>query len=112
MNSSCIFCKIAKKEIPTKIIYEDKDIIAFEDIKPVVPVHILIIPKKHLISADLKEKDGKIVGKILIAAKTIAKKRKIDKTGYRLVLNVGKDAGQTIEHLHIHLLGGKKLPWA
>ncbi|MFC1789533.1 histidine triad nucleotide-binding protein [Patescibacteria group bacterium] len=109
---NCIFCKIIKKEIPAKIVYEDKDVIAFEDIKPVVPVHILIIPKKHVVAAKLKAKDGNVIGKIFLLAQEITRKKKVSKKGYRLVMNIGKNAGQTVDHLHIHLLAGKKLPWA
>lgn len=112
--SSCIFCKIAKKEIPTEnILYEDNKIIAFKDILPKAPVHIVIIPKKHICSVDnLEVKDKTLIGELILVAKKIAKKKGVSKTGYRLIFNKGKDAGQTIEHLHLHLLGGKKLPFA
>lgn len=110
---SCIFCKIANKEIPTEIVYENEEIIAFEDVEPKAPVHILIIPKKHIPSVNqLKPEDKKIVGELVLIAPKIAKEKGISETGYRLIINMGKDAGQTIEHLHLHLLGGRKLPWA
>jgi len=110
---NCIFCKIAKKEIPAKIVYEDKDLVAFDDIEPKAPVHVLIIPKKHISSVkDLKAEDKELVGEIFLAAPKIAKEKGIAETGYRITLNYGKDAGQTVEHIHFHLLGGHKLPFA
>ncbi len=109
----CIFCKIAKKEIPAKIIYEDNDILAFDDIKPKVKVHVVIIPKKHISSVvDLRPEDKELVGEIFLAASKIAGEKGILETGFRVLLNYGKDAGQTIDHLHFHLLGGEKLPFA
>ena len=106
----CIFCNIVNKKSPAKIIYEDDKIIAFPDINPSAPVHILIIPKKHIKSAnELKAEDQALLGKMILTAKKLAKENKIDQSGYRLVINTGKDGGQIIEHLHLHLLGGKKL---
>jgi len=111
--SECIFCKIAKKEILAKIVYEDKDILAFDDIEPKVKVHVLIIPKRHIPSlVALKPKDKDLVGKIFLAAPKVAKEKGILKTGFRVLVNHGKDAGQTIDHLHFHLLGGEKLLFA
>jgi histidine triad (HIT) family protein len=110
---SCLFCQIAKKEIPAKIVYEDKDLLAFDDIEPKAKVHVLIITKKHISSIlDLKPKDKELVGKIFLVAPKIAKEKGVAKTGFRILLNYGKDAGQTIEHIHFHLLGGEKLPFA
>lgn len=110
---NCIFCKIAKKEIPAEIVYEDEKILAFKDIEPKAPVHILIIPKLHIPSVDhLGKEDKELIGELFLTAKKLAKEFKIDKTGYRLIFNVGKDAGQTVEHLHLHLMGGEKLPFA
>ena len=110
---SCIFCKIVKKEIPSEICYQDEKILAFKDIAPKAPVHLLIIPKKHILSVDhLGKRDRELIGELFLVAKKLARKFKVDKTGYRLIFNVGKDAGQTIDHLHLHLLGGKKLPFA
>ena len=109
----CIFCKIVKKEIPSEICYEDEKILAFKDIAPKAPVHLLIIPKKHILSVDhLGKRDRELIGELFLVAKKLARKFKVDKTGYRLIFNVGKDAGQVIHHLHLHLLGGKKLPFA
>jgi histidine triad (HIT) family protein len=109
----CIFCKIAKKEIPAKIVYEDQRLLAFDDIEPKAPVHVLIIPKKHISSvAELKTEDRELVGEIFMIAPKIADMKGIAKSGYRILANKGKDAGQTVEHIHFHLLGGHKLPFA
>ena len=106
----CIFCKIIKKEIPSNIVYEDSQIIAFRDINPVAPVHILVIPKKHISSlVDLEEKDELLIGKIYTVINKIAKQEKINENGFRVVVNCGKDGGQEVQHLHFHILGGKKL---
>jgi histidine triad (HIT) family protein len=105
---SCIFCKIANHEIPSDIQFEDENLLAFNDIAPQTPIHILIIPKKHIASInDLQEKDANLAGSILLLAKHLA--QKLDLSSYRLVTNTGEDAGQTVKHLHFHLLGGKKL---
>ena len=109
----CIFCKIVKGEIKSEILYRGRDVLAFKDIKPVAKIHLLIIPKKHYLPINLlKKNEIKIVSKLISVAQKLAKKLKIDKTGYRLIFNTGKDAGLTIEHLHLHLIGGQKLPWA
>ena len=108
----CLFCKIAKKEIPADIIYENNRLMAFKDIKPVAPVHILIIPKSHIPSIDhLEAKDQKLVSDLVLAAQKLARDQGISKSGYRLIFNIGKDAGQTVDHLHLHLIGGRKLSW-
>lgn len=102
----CIFCKIAQKEAPAEIVYEDKEIIAFENIRPLAPTHVLIIPKKHIESVNkIKEEDIKLIGHIWIKIKDIAKKKNIEK-GYKVAVNVEKGGGQEIFHLHYHLLGG------
>jgi histidine triad (HIT) family protein len=109
---NCIFCKIAAGEIPSTKIYEDELIYAFNDINPEAPVHVVIIPKKHIDSLnDVTEKDNEIISHILLAAKDIAKASGIDGVGYRLVNNCGEDGGQTVKHLHFHLLGGRKFNW-
>lgn len=106
----CLFCKIAKKEIPVKIEYEDDDFLAFPDIEPRAKVHIILIPKKHFDSvAELSIQDTTIAGKIFLAANKVAATMNIDKTGYRLVTNIGKNAGQSVNHLHLHILGGEML---
>ena len=106
----CIFCKIIKREIPSSIVYEDDEIIAFRDINPVAPVHILVIPKKHISSlGELNEGDESVIGKIYTVINKIAKKEEIDKKGFRVVVNCGEDGGQEVKHLHFHIIGGKKL---
>jgi histidine triad (HIT) family protein len=110
---ACIFCRIAKKEISAKIVYEDDDIVAFDDINPKAPVHVLIITKKHIPLVDRIQPGEKgLIGQIFLNAAKIAEEKGISDTGYRILVNKGKDAGQTIDHLHFHLLGGKKLPFA
>jgi histidine triad (HIT) family protein len=104
----CIFCKILNKELPADIIYEDEKILAFKDIHPKAPIHILIIPKDHIISVDhLKEENKELIGELVLVAKKIAEMKGLS-TGYKLTINVGKDGGQEVDHLHLHLLGGKK----
>ena len=108
--TDCIFCQIAAKKLAAKIEYEDDEIIAFDDINPKAPVHILIIPKKHLTSINhLRAENAELVGKLILVAQKIAKAKKIDRSGYRLVFNTGPDSGQIVPHLHLHLLGGRKL---
>ena len=107
-----IFSKIINKEIPAKIIYEDEELLAFEDVKPKAPIHILIIPKKQIPTLnDIKNDDIIILGKIVNLAKDLAHKLNISKEGYRLVFNCNENGGQTVFHIHCHLLGGRKLNW-
>ncbi len=106
----CLFCKIVKKEIKADIVWEDEDVLAFRDIHPLAPVHILIIPKKHFSSInDLASGDALMAGKMIIAAKEIAEKSGIKDRGYKLLFRVGRDGGQEIGHIHMHLLGGARL---
>ncbi len=106
----CIFCKIAKKEIPTEFLYEDDLVVAFRDLHPIAPVHVLVIPKKHIASvADLNEKDEKLMGRMVLAAKKIAEDLKISGNGYKLLFRVGRHGGQEVEHMHLHLIGGARL---
>jgi len=108
----CIFCKIASKEIAATVVYEDDDILAFRDINPVAPSHILIIPKKHIPTInDLSPEDQSLLGKMILVAKQIAEEEGISKSGYRLVLNCEKDGGQEVFHIHLHLIGGRKMTW-
>jgi len=105
----CLFCKIVSGEVPSQRVYEDDKIIAFNDIAPAAPVHILIIPKRHIDGADAAESgDAELIGGMVIAAAKIADKMKLD-NGWRLITNVKEDGGQTVRHLHFHLLGGQKL---
>jgi histidine triad (HIT) family protein len=107
----CLFCKIGKKEIPSKLVYEDADIFAFEDISPQAPSHVLICPRKHLLSlTEATAEDAALLGKLqLVAAKLAAERRLTD--GYRTVFNNGRGAGQSVFHLHLHLLGGRDFRW-
>lgn len=108
--ADCIFCKIINKEIPCQAVYEDDQILAFKDINPVAPVHILIIPKKHLASVnDLTEGDTGIIGKIFLVVKKLAAEFGVADSGYRVVTNTGAHGGQEVGHLHFHLIGGKEL---
>lgn len=108
----CIFCKIVSGEIPAKKLYEDDKVIAFEDLTPKAPVHILIIPKKHLAtSLEAKEGDKGLMGHLFLAANKLAQERGIDRSGFRLVVNCNEDAGQSIFHLHFHLMGGRCMKW-
>jgi histidine triad (HIT) family protein len=107
-----IFSKIIKREIPAEIQYEDDDILAFNDINPQAPTHILIIPKKQIPTVnDAEDADALLLGKIFLTAKKIAKEKGIDEKGYRLVVNCNEGAGQTVFHIHMHLLGGRALQW-
>jgi len=109
MVPDCLFCKIVHREIPSEFIYEDDCFVAFRDIKPHAPVHILIVPKQHIRSInDLEEKDNELVGKMFLVAKKMAKAEGINESGYKLLFNVEKGGGQVIFHLHLHLLGGWK----
>ena len=106
----CIFCKIIKKEMPAEIVYEDSQIIAFKDIQPAAPIHILVIPKKHIPSlVELKKEDEILIGKIYSVINIIANNQGIDKKGYRVIVNCGIDGGQEVGHLHFHLLAGTQL---
>ncbi len=108
----CIFCKIVNKEVPAKIVYEDDKIMAFKDVKPIAPVHLLIIPKKHIPSVNhLGSEDKTSVGELFLIASKIAREQGVAETGYRLIFNIGENAGQTVDHLHLHLIGGKRLLW-
>lgn len=110
--SECIFCKIINKEIPSQIVYEDEYVCAFNDIEPQAPIHIVVIPKKHIASLnDIDAEEMNLVEKIFTAVQTIVKEKEISQKGYRIVTNCGKDGGQTVDHIHFHLLGGRQLLW-
>lgn len=109
---NCLFCKIIRGDIPSNKAYEDDSVLAFYDIAPQAPTHILIIPKVHIDSAQqLTRGDDALVGHMLSVARELAIKLGLDKSGYRLITNVGDDAGQSVKHLHIHLIGGRVLKW-
>ncbi len=106
----CLFCKIANKEIPSEIISEDEDFVVFKDINPKAPIHLLIIPKTHIGAINtLETKDREIVSGLIMKAKEVADKMGIAESGYRLIFNIGKDAGMEVDHLHLHILAGKTL---
>lgn len=111
MTTDCIFCKIGRKEIPAKFVYEDAEIFAFEDIHPQAPTHLLICPRKHMISLnDAVAGDASLLGQVLLVAKKLAAERGIS-AGYRVIFNNGAGAGQSVDHLHLHLLGGRAMRW-
>ena len=109
--SDCIFCKIADGQIPSDKVYEDEKILAFKDLSPQAPVHVLIIPKRHIHSlAHAKEEDAQLLGYIMLKVKEIAESLELE-NGYRVVINTGGDGGQTVQHLHVHLLGKRQMIW-
>jgi histidine triad (HIT) family protein len=108
----CLFCKIVRQEIKARLIYEDPDVVAFDDINPQAPVHSLLIPRKHVSSLNnVAEGDELLLGKVLLAAQKLAAEKGIHQKGYRLVINTNAEAGQTVFHLHVHLLGGRSMHW-
>ena len=112
VNTDCIFCKIASREIPSNIVYQDEDVVVFPDINPVTPVHMLIIPVKHITTvSDAAEADAALLGKMVLVANKVAKEQGLDENGYRLIINCKEYAGQVIWHLHMHLMGGRQLRW-
>jgi histidine triad (HIT) family protein len=109
---NCLFCKIVEKKIPSKIVYEDEHVFAFEDINPQAPVHILIVPKKHIsTSLEITNDDNELVGLMFQAANRIARQKNIADRGFRLVMNCNRESGQTVFHIHLHLLGGRVMHW-
>ncbi|MBI4092967.1 MAG: histidine triad nucleotide-binding protein [Candidatus Kerfeldbacteria bacterium] len=109
-NEQCLFCKIAAKRAPSTIVYEDDLVVAFNDIRPIAPVHVLIVPRKHIATlVDLEEQDDRLIGAMVWRAKRLAEQLGVAMTGYRLVFNVRQHAGQIVDHIHLHLIGGKKL---
>ena len=108
----CLFCKISRKEVPAKLVYEDDDMFAFEDIHPQAPTHALIVPKKPIPRvAEVKAEDQQLLGYLLLKAAEVAGKLGLDKGGFRLVINNGADGGETVPHLHVHILGGRHMAW-
>jgi histidine triad (HIT) family protein len=110
MNDQCLFCRIIRREIPAGIVHETDDLIAFRDINPEAPVHVLIVPKVHVASLN-QAADAAILGKMSLAAAEIARNKDIAEDGYRTVMNTNGAAGQTVFHIHMHLLGGRKFTW-
>ena len=110
-TNNCLFCRIASGAIPVKRLYEEDEVLAFPDINPQAPVHILLIPKRHLAShAHAVAGDAELLGKLLWAVGELARSQGLE-DGYRLVINTGPDGGQTVDHLHVHLLGGRRMDW-
>lgn len=110
--SDCLFCKIIEGEIPCDKVYENDQVIAFRDVNPQAPTHILVIPRKHISTVnDLTAADKNIVGEMLLAAQAVAKQEGIEESGYRLVMNCNEGAGQTVFHIHLHVLGGRRMNW-
>ena len=111
-QGSCLFCRIAAREIPADIVHQDDDVVAFRDISPQSPTHVLVIPRRHIASAlELTADDGPLLGVLFAAASRVARKDGIADTGYRVVTNVGRDSGQSVEHLHLHVMGGRRFAW-
>jgi histidine triad (HIT) family protein len=112
MATSCLFCKIIAREIPASIVYEDESVLAFNDINPQAPTHVLLVPKRHIATlSELQPDDDQIVGELVRRAAAIAVERGISAGGFRTVFNTNRDAGQTVFHIHLHLLGGRSLAW-
>jgi histidine triad (HIT) family protein len=110
--SECIFCKIVARTIPAALLYEDEMVVAFDDVNPQAPTHTLVIPRKHVASiAELQDSDGELLGRLMLAGNKIAKLKGIAAAGYRIVINTGAHGGQSVFHLHLHVLGGRHLAW-
>ena len=108
----CLFCKIAQGEIPATIVFENNELVAFRDIRPQAPTHLLLIPKKHIATInDTKEEDETLLGKMILTAKKLAKDEGLSDPGYRLVFNINSGGGQEVYHIHLHLLGGRQMTW-
>jgi len=110
--TDCIFCKIAAGEIPADVIYENEDVLVFRDLNPQAPTHVLVIPRRHVSTLnDLQPQDAELMGKMTLAAKAVAEQEGIAEEGYRTVVNCNAGAGQTVFHIHLHLLGGRPMGW-
>lgn len=108
----CLFCKVIAREVPANVLYEDDDVLAFADIRPVAPTHALVIPKRHIASIDeANPDDAQLLGKVMLAASLVAKQAGIQQGGWRLVVNNGANAGQSVFHIHAHVLGGRAMHW-
>lgn len=112
MADDCIFCKIVQGTIPAKIAFQNDELVAFHDISPAAPTHILIVPRQHIdSSAALTEQNASLVGRMVLTAAQLAREQNIESSGYRIVTNTGSDGGQSVNHLHFHLLGGRQMSW-
>lgn len=111
-DQNCIFCRIVEKKIPAKVVHEDDIAVAFEDLNPQAPTHILIVPKKHIADIhSIKQEDRELIGHLFFVAQSLGQKRGLERSGYRMVINNGRDAGQTVFHVHLHLLSGRPFAW-
>ena len=111
-ETTCLFCRIARGEIPAKLAHQDDQVVAFHDIDPKAPVHVLVVPRQHIASvAHMQDGDAGVMGRLFLVARDLAKTLGVDSSGYRLVINAGQDAGQTVDHIHLHVLGGRHLKW-
>lgn len=109
---NCLFCKIAKREIPSTVVFEDERVLAFEDINPQAPVHVLVIPKKHIATTnDITAEDESLTGHLITVAARVAREKGIDQSGFRSVLNCNAHGGQEVYHIHVHVLGGRQMSW-
>lgn len=112
MSKDCLFCRIVNKELSSKIVYEDEQVVAFEDINPQAPTHVLVVPRKHIAGLnDASADEAKLLGQLQLVAAQVARARGIVESGYRVVINNGRGAGQSVFHLHLHLLGGRGMRW-
>jgi histidine triad (HIT) family protein len=110
--ADCIFCRVGRHEVPADIVFEDPLVLAFRDIHPVAPTHVLVIPKQHITALwELDEHYAPLISRLILACNDVATQLGIDSTGYRVVANAGPDAGQSVDHLHFHVLGGKRMGW-
>ncbi|HET6313095.1 MAG TPA: histidine triad nucleotide-binding protein [Chloroflexia bacterium] len=109
---TCVFCKLAKGQLRADIVYEDNTVLAFKDIHPQAPVHVLVIPREHITALwEVDESHIQVLGRLILAANDVADRLGVQETGYRIVINTGTEAGQTVDHVHLHVLGGRKLSW-
>jgi histidine triad (HIT) family protein len=109
-TDTCLFCRVVRREIPASIVWENEHALAFRDIKPEAPIHVLVIPKRHFASLN-DAADARLLGELLLAAREIAEGEGIAESGYRTVVNTGANAGQTVFHLHVHVMGGRRMTW-
>jgi histidine triad (HIT) family protein len=108
----CLFCNVIEGKIPSDIVYEDEHALAFRDIRPVAPTHVLVVPREHIAGVrDLTDGQAETIGRVMLAARSVARQLDLEKDGYRLVVNDGDAAGQTVHHIHVHVLGGRSLSW-
>lgn len=109
---NCLFCRIARKEIPANVVFENDTLLAFQDIRPQAPTHLLVIPKRHIATInDTEDQDNLLLGDMILCAKELTKKQGVSDVGYRLVFNINSGGGQEVYHIHLHILGGRQMTW-